>query len=193
MRAASGFQGLISNSSHLSPAHNSTPCVRSLDLSTRDFARLKLRQRYFWRSAPLVEWIAWPPLRPSPTTLIWAAVPVGGIGAQKTVTLTNTSGASITISSLTLSGANAGDFKIFSKTCSTSLATAASCTANIVFAPTTTGTRTAILNFNDSAGTQTVALSGNGTAPRAASQRAPRVSRLRQSLLVQAAPRNRSL
>jgi Abnormal spindle-like microcephaly-assoc'd, ASPM-SPD-2-Hydin/PQQ-like domain len=101
----------------------------------------------------------------SPTTLNWVAVPVGGRGAQKVITLTNSGTSSLAISSLTLTGTNPGDFAIFSKTCGTSLAASATCTANIVFAPTTTGERYATLNFNDSASNspQTVALSGNGT------------------------------
>src|SRR6201998_2380356 len=102
----------------------------------------------------------------SPTTLSWASVPVGGRGAQKVITLTNSGTSSITISSLTLTGTNPSDFAIYSKTCGTSLATSASCTANIVFEPAATGELYATLNFNDSASSspQTVALSGDGTA-----------------------------
>lgn len=98
----------------------------------------------------------------SPTSLSWASVPVGGIGGQKVATLTNNGSGTITISSLSLSGANPEDFRIFSKTCGSSLAASASCTANITFNPTVSGTRTATLNFNDSASPspQTVALSG---------------------------------
>ncbi len=102
----------------------------------------------------------------SPTSLSWAAVPVGGKGAQKVVTLTNSGTTAITISSIAFSGTNPGDFTIFSKTCGTSLAASASCTANIIFAPTVAGARSATLKFTDnSAGSpQTVALTGNGTA-----------------------------
>lgn len=102
----------------------------------------------------------------SPAALNWVSVPVGGKGAQKAITLTNGNTTAITISSITLTGADLGDFEIFSRTCGTSLAASASCTASIVFAPTTTGSRTATLDFNDSAtgSPQTVALSGTGTA-----------------------------
>ena len=101
----------------------------------------------------------------SPTSLAWASVAVGGKGAQKVATLTNNGTAAMTISSIAISGANPGDFTIFSKTCGTSLAAAASCTANIVFGPTVAGARSATLGFTDT-GTgspQTVALSGTGT------------------------------
>ena len=102
----------------------------------------------------------------SPAALNWVSVPVGGKGAQKVVTLTNSGAAAITIGSITFTGANPGDFLIFSKTCGTSLAASANCTANIIFGPTATGARSATLNFNDSASNtpQKVALTGQGTA-----------------------------
>ncbi len=101
----------------------------------------------------------------SPTSLNWVSVAVGGRGAQKVVTLANSGTAAITISGIALTGANPGDFVIFSKTCGTSLAAAASCTANILFAPTVAGARSATLSFTDTAtnSPQTVALTGTGT------------------------------
>ena len=100
----------------------------------------------------------------TPTSLNWNFVPVGGRGAQKSVTLTNTQTTTITISSVALGGANPGDFKIYSKTCGSSLAASASCGATVVFAPTTTGNRSATLQFTDSATNtpQTVTLAGLG-------------------------------
>jgi len=102
----------------------------------------------------------------SPASLTWAAVAIGNKSGQKTVTLTNGDGASISISSISFSGTNPGDFSIFSKTCGTTLAPAATCTVNVVFGPTATGTRTAILSFNDSDSNspQAVILSGLGTS-----------------------------
>lgn len=101
----------------------------------------------------------------SPTSLNWVSVVVGGKGAQKVVTLTNSGTAAITISSVALTGANPGDFVIFSKTCGTSLAASASCTTNILFAPTVAGARSATLSFTDTATNtpQAVALTGTGT------------------------------
>ncbi len=102
----------------------------------------------------------------SPGSLSWAAVAMGNRGGQKVVTLTNASAAAINIAGMSFSGANPTDFLIYSKTCGATLAAGASCTANIVFGPTATGTRAAILNFNDSDGNspQTVALTGLGTS-----------------------------
>lgn len=101
----------------------------------------------------------------SPTSLSWVYVPIGSKGGQKAVTLTNSGTAAVTISSIAVSGTNAADFQIASKTCGTSLAAAASCTANITFGPTATGSRSATLTFTDNAtnSPQTVALSGTGT------------------------------
>jgi hypothetical protein len=103
----------------------------------------------------------------SPLSLSWAFVPVGGVGGKKSLTLTNNSTTAITISSIALTGANPGDFKIASKTCGSSLAASACCSASISFAPTTTGNRSATLQFTDSAGNspQTAALTGLGVAP----------------------------
>ena len=103
----------------------------------------------------------------SPTSLSWNKVAVGNTGGQKTVTLTNSGSGAINISSIGMTGTDATDFAVFSNTCGTTLAVSASCTANIVFRPTTAGTRTATLNFNDSdsSSPQQVSLSGLGTAP----------------------------
>ncbi len=102
----------------------------------------------------------------SPTSLSWASVAVGNPGAQKVVTLSNSGSTTLSIASIALSGTNPGDFKIFSKTCGPSLAASASCTVNIVFDPTTAGTRSATLDFNDnvSGSPQTVSLSGLGVS-----------------------------
>ena len=102
----------------------------------------------------------------SPTTVTWNYVTVGNKGGQKVVTLTNGNTTAVTISSIALGGANPGDFQIASKTCATSLAASASCTVNVVFGPTTTGSRSATLTFtdSDSTGHQTVTLSGTGTS-----------------------------
>src|ERR1035438_7631334 len=105
----------------------------------------------------------------SPSSLSWASVPLGNVGAPKSVTFTNGGSASITISSVAISGTNAADFTIASKTCGSSLAAKASCTTTIHFKPLSTGTRTATLSFTDSASNspQKAPLSGLGTAATA--------------------------
>jgi hypothetical protein len=51
----------------------------------------------------------------SPSSLNWVSVVVGGKGAQKVVTLTNSGTTALTTSSTALSGANPGDLVQFEK------------------------------------------------------------------------------
>ena len=78
--------------------------------------------------------------------------------SPKTVTLTNTS-ASTNLTSISIP-ANLGPFTA-SSNCGTSLTPGASCTISVSFTPPSGGSYTASLNVSDSAGTQTVALSGH--------------------------------
>lgn len=100
----------------------------------------------------------------SPSSLSWNKVAVGNAGGPKTVTLTNDSSSAISLSSITLAGTDPRDFAIYRKTCGSKLAAWASCTATILFEPKTSGTRTAVLSFNDNASNnpQRVALTGLG-------------------------------
>ena len=101
----------------------------------------------------------------SPTSLSWASVALGNVGAAKTITLTNSSSVSLSISGTTITGTNASDFFISSKTCGSLLSPNASCSVAIRFRPLGTGTRTATLVITDSASNspQKVTLSGLGT------------------------------
>lgn len=69
------------------------------------------------------------------------------------------------ITSITITGLNHNQFSKKS-TCGKSVAIGASCTVNVVFEPTTIGSKTATLNVNGGggSGTKTVALSGTGVA-----------------------------
>lgn len=102
----------------------------------------------------------------SPGSLSWNKVAVGNAGGQKLVTLKNSSSKAIAVSSIGFSGTNPRDFAVFRKTCGSTLAAGGSCTATILFKPTTSGTRTATLSFNDNAGNspQRVYLTGLGTS-----------------------------
>ena len=80
--------------------------------------------------------------------------------AVSTVTLTNSGTAALTITSISSST----DFPE-SNTCSASLAAGASCTISIAFAPSQVGLENGTLTLTDSAGVQTLGLTGTGTAP----------------------------
>jgi hypothetical protein len=100
----------------------------------------------------------------SPTSLNFGSVTVGTTSGAKTITLTNVGTTTLTISGITLSGTDAGDFAQ-TNTCGASLAAGAACTIRVTFKPTTTVTRTGSLNVSDNtAGSpQMVSLSGSGT------------------------------
>jgi FG-GAP-like repeat len=94
---------------------------------------------------------------------------VGSTSAPQPASLTNLGTTTLTIGSVSLAGANPGDFQIASDSCGTSLASATKCTVAITFSPTAKGLRTTSLLFTDNAtaSPQTIALTGNGlgTAP----------------------------
>jgi Abnormal spindle-like microcephaly-assoc'd, ASPM-SPD-2-Hydin len=100
----------------------------------------------------------------SPTSLAWGGVVVGQASAAKTVTLTNSGTATLSISSI----ATTGDFAIATNTaknaCKATVAAGASCTVKVTFTPTQVGARTGSLLFTDNApgSPQSVALSGTG-------------------------------
>ena len=100
----------------------------------------------------------------SPTSLTFASQVVGATSAAQTITLTNTGNATLSITSIASTGANATDFTQID-TCGASVAAGGNCTIAIMFTPSTTGTRVASLGITDNAtgSPQPVSLSGTGT------------------------------
>jgi hypothetical protein len=96
---------------------------------------------------------AGPWLTTTPQALKFGNVPLGTTTATRTVTLTNTGSAAMNISEITLEGTNPGDFVGLSETCTAlgSLGPDESCSAQIAFRPTATGSRTATLTIDDTA------------------------------------------
>jgi hypothetical protein len=99
----------------------------------------------------------------TPLALTFPTQVLGTTGTAQIVTLKNGGTTAVTISSVAITGTNSGDFSQ-TNTCGTSVAGGASCTASVSFKPTGVGHRSASLVFTDSAGTQTVAIQGTGTA-----------------------------
>jgi uncharacterized repeat protein (TIGR01451 family) len=118
-----------------------------------------------------------PPLAPptvllSSTTVSFGDQLVGSSSAARTVTIGNAlfSSQSLVLGSLSVAGVNSADFTLGNDTCSGArLAPGGSCTVDVRFAPTATGSRGASLVVPSSAvsGPDSIALSGNGTAPSA--------------------------
>jgi hypothetical protein len=102
----------------------------------------------------------------SPTSLTFSSQPLHSISAAQNITLTNTGGSALTITSITIGGANSGDF-LQSNTCGSSVAAGSACTISVQFQPTATGTRTASVSVTDNAAgsPQTIALSGTAPDP----------------------------
>ena len=98
--------------------------------------------------------------RPSSLTFGTQAV---GTSSQASLQLTNTGATPLLITSIGVTGSNAGDFSS-TNTCPASLAAGSSCTITVGFKPGSTGTRTASIKVVDNAfgGSQLVPLSGKG-------------------------------
>ncbi len=104
----------------------------------------------------------------SPTSLTFSSETVGSTTAPQAITLTNTGSAALLVSSISVTGANPGDFPE-TNTCPispTPLAINGNCTISVKFQPSAAGPRSASVSISDNAAslTQTVALSGTGTA-----------------------------
>jgi hypothetical protein len=99
----------------------------------------------------------------SPGSLSFGTVQVGH-SSTKSVTLTNTGTTTLDITSVSITGADTGDFTQ-SNTCPSALAAGTDCILSVTFTPTTTGTRSADLTVVDNAAisTQNVPLSGRGS------------------------------
>jgi FG-GAP-like repeat/Abnormal spindle-like microcephaly-assoc'd, ASPM-SPD-2-Hydin len=99
----------------------------------------------------------------SVNTLTFETTVSGVSSATQVVTVTNTGGTAIAITSIAVTGTNPGDF-LQTNTCSTSLATSSACTITVTFKPTAGGARAATITLTDGAvgSPQLVTLSGTG-------------------------------
>ncbi|MET9498908.1 choice-of-anchor D domain-containing protein [Streptomyces sp. NPDC006552] len=96
----------------------------------------------------------------SPGALDFGAVASGATSAPQTVTVSNPTGSAAAVSSIAASG----DFAQ-TNTCGSAIAAHGSCTVSVTFKPAATGSRSGTLTVNAGGVTDTVALSGTGTAP----------------------------
>lgn len=99
----------------------------------------------------------------APTSLAFGGQSLSSQSAAKTVTLTNSGNAALSITTISFAGTGASEFTQ-SNTCGTSVAVGSSCTISVVFSPTSVGNQAATLSIADNASNspQTVALSGAG-------------------------------
>ena len=101
----------------------------------------------------------------SPASLTFSSEEVGTKSAAQAVTMTNTGNATLSVTGVSVTGANAGDFSQ-TNTCGSSLAAGAKCTISVTFAPTAAGARSASVSITDNAANspQSIPLSGTGVA-----------------------------
>jgi hypothetical protein len=102
----------------------------------------------------------------SPSNLTFGSQALKTLSSPQNITLTNTGGTALTITSIAIGGTNSGDF-LQSNTCGTSVAAGGVCNISVQFQPTAPGSRSASLAVTDNAtgSPQTVALSGTAAAP----------------------------
>ncbi|MBV8569225.1 MAG: choice-of-anchor D domain-containing protein, partial [Acidobacteriaceae bacterium] len=100
----------------------------------------------------------------SPASAAFGTVTLGTTAAPLQVTVSNTGGATLSITGMSLSGVNAADFNIYANTCGSSLAAGASCNISLTFSPGATGSRSAFLVLTDSVASspQSIPLTGTG-------------------------------
>ncbi|HEY0785409.1 MAG TPA: choice-of-anchor D domain-containing protein [Acidobacteriaceae bacterium] len=100
----------------------------------------------------------------SPTSLTFAATPVGATTAAQGITVTNTGGVAVQVNAPAMTG----DYAVASNSCG-ALPPGASCAIQVTFTPTAVGTRAGLLAIrsNLQAGNPKVPLSGVGVAPAA--------------------------
>jgi uncharacterized repeat protein (TIGR01451 family) len=114
-----------------------------------------------------------PTATPTPTSLTFPGQPTTTTSAAQTITLANNGGAPLSITSITFTGTNPGDFKFASPatTCPTSaagqVAAGASCVLSVTFSPAAIGARAASISVvvTGIANPAPIALTGTGTAP----------------------------
>jgi hypothetical protein len=96
----------------------------------------------------------------SPAALTFGPQVTGTTSAAQSVTVSNPTSAAASVSSVSTSGAFAQ-----TNNCGSSIVANGSCTVNVTFSPTATGTATGSLTINAGGVTNTVSLTGTGTAP----------------------------
>ena len=100
----------------------------------------------------------------SPTSLTFASQTVGAASSAQTVTLSNTGNAALSITGISITGANPSDFKE-TNGCGSSIAAGASCTITVTFTPVASGSLSATLTVTATAvADPSVGLTGTGTS-----------------------------
>jgi hypothetical protein len=109
-------------------------------------------------------------LNPTPPTIVnFPNQAVNSTSAPIQVSLTNSGGSPLAITSIGLVGGNTADFAILSNGCGTTLGPNSTCIVLVTFTPLGLNTFSTSLQFMDAVGTQTLQLMGTGVAGSAGS------------------------
>ncbi len=106
-----------------------------------------------------------PALSLSPASLTFLATGIGSVSASQTVTVSSSGGSAVQLQTPTVSG----DYQITNNGCGATLPPGTSCSIQIAFAPTATGSRAGLLTVaaNVAGGQVTASLNGTGVTPAA--------------------------
>ncbi len=150
------------------PATGNTVSL-AVPATTARYVRVNITANSGWPAGQVSEFQVYPSgggtppgsavLSANPSSLTFASQALNTTSAAKPVTVTNTGTAAASISGISVSG----DYTQ-SNTCGSSIPAGASCTVNVSFRPTASGTRTGTLTVSGSATNSplSVALSGTG-------------------------------
>ena len=97
-----------------------------------------------------------------PSSLAFPSTSLSATSAAQNLVLQNVGGTTVTLSSVTLTGA---DFQLSFSSCASVLAPGTGCTLSVLFHPVALGPRSASVTIVDTFGTQTATLAGIATAP----------------------------
>ena len=100
----------------------------------------------------------------TPATLRFPSQSMSTVSAPQTVTITNTGLGALSVTGLSFTGTDPGDFFVGSSTCGGAVAVGASCQVTVFFVPQAQGARAGTLDVmsNDPHSPATVSLSGTG-------------------------------
>jgi FtsP/CotA-like multicopper oxidase with cupredoxin domain len=105
-----------------------------------------------------------PRITVSPTMRNFGPIGAGTLSMPQRFTIKNSGVADLNIASIGLGGANAAEFILANNTCQAAVASGATCTVDVIFAPATAGSKTATLDIASNApgSPKQVTLGGSG-------------------------------
>ncbi|MDI1466248.1 choice-of-anchor D domain-containing protein [Catellatospora sp. KI3] len=168
----SSFSTVASGTYTFNPASGNTASI-TFTATSAQYVRINITGNSGWPAGQLSELEVYPgggnpptsaTLSANPSSLTFGSQALNTTSAAQAVTVTNTGNAAAAISAVSVSG----DY-LQTNTCGSSLAAGASCTVNVSFRPTASGTRTGTLTVTSNAvnSPTTVALTGTGAGATA--------------------------